>query len=340
MRDKALAISIIFLLTLSSICFMATVTPVSAKAGNGDYITKFTIADANTGTTIYERDFTRNTVSGTFTVTNGESIKVILTVKIAVSSPSSTLTMSTDMSKMSGKDHYWEKQSGSVEISNPNSQSFTFAQKSGTFVLVCYGKASSSEVTKKISDELTIHNSVPINLILLKDSGKTTLDSITPKITDNVINDFNNRMAEKRETLANLKGSGVDAGFLDIYTKVLNQAQAAADAGLADNAVAMLKSLDGLSPPTASSMMIVLALVAVFAVMAALFGLMYFRNRGKAGYIKMMVEDQIKDLEGASMRAQRIDRNMAANLASIKQRLESAVGNSEESEGYDQGGYR
>jgi hypothetical protein len=338
MKNRALALSIIFLLALSSISFMVAVTPVSAAAGRGDYITKYTVSDANTGTTIYDKDFSKSSSAASFTVTNGASIKVTLTVKISISSPSSTLTISTDMGKMSGKDHFWERQSGSVDISNPNSQSFTFAQNAGTFTLVCYGKAFSDQVTQKINSAITLHNSVSFNLILLKDSGKTTLDSITPKLADSAIIDYNNQRSQKLSLLAGF--SGADPGFTAMYQNVINQAKVLADAGLADKATSLLKSLDGINAPTASSMTIVIVLAVVFAVMAGLFAMMFFRNRGKVGYIKMMVEDQIKDLEGASMRAQRIDRNMAANLSSIKERLQNAIGGEEESEGYDQGGYR
>jgi hypothetical protein len=67
-------------------------------------------------------------------------------------------------------------------------------------------------------------------------------------------------------------------------------------------------------------------LVAIFAALMGLFAFMFFRNRGKISYYQMVVEDQIKDLEGLTLRAQKIDRTMAASLDSVKDRLKRLVG--------------
>ena len=47
---------------------------------------------------------------------------------------------------------------------------------------------------------------------------------------------------------------------------------------------------------------------------AGLFGFMFLRVRGKVGYFQLVVEDQIKDLEGLTMRASKIDRTMFFKL--------------------------
>jgi hypothetical protein len=50
------------------------------------------------------------------------------------------------------------------------------------------------------------------------------------------------------------------------------------------------------------------------------------RNRGKVGYFRLVIEDQIKDLEGLTLRASKIDRTISSNLASIEDRLKRLVG--------------
>jgi hypothetical protein len=342
MKNRALALSIIFLLALSSISFIVAVTPVAA-AGTGQWITKYTIADANTGEILIDRNFNPNTISGSGAILNDANLKITVTIKIGVNNPSAQLTLSTDLTKMAGKDHFWEQVGSSYKLGsgyNPNSASFTFNENSGTLTMICYGKAHEDGATVKVSNDVTLHKMVTINLITLRDPSKAVLDSVSPKLGDHTVLDFNNLLKQRQDTLAGYKSSGVDAGFIDIYSKVLSQAQAAANDGLADSAIDMLNSLNVAAPPTGSAIVGLIVVIAVFAVIAVLFALMFFRNRGKVGYIRMMVEDQIKDLEGVSMRAQRIDRNLAANLASIKERLKNSIGGEEESEEYNPGGYR
>ena len=50
------------------------------------------------------------------------------------------------------------------------------------------------------------------------------------------------------------------------------------------------------------------------------------RIRGKVSYMQLVVEDQVKDLEGLTLRASKIDRAMSANLDSVKDRLKHLVG--------------
>ena len=72
--------------------------------------------------------------------------------------------------------------------------------------------------------------------------------------------------------------------------------------------------------------MIMLPAVAIAAVAAVIFAVMFMRARGKTSYYRLVVEDQIKDLEGLTLRASKIDRTMASSLDSVKDRLKRLVG--------------
>jgi hypothetical protein len=61
-------------------------------------------------------------------------------------------------------------------------------------------------------------------------------------------------------------------------------------------------------------------------VVVVLIGFMFVRTRGKLNYDKLVIEDQIKDLEGLTLRAAKIDKNLTVNLESVKDRLKSLVG--------------
>ncbi|MCJ7793562.1 hypothetical protein MUP42_01370, partial [Candidatus Bathyarchaeota archaeon] len=67
-------------------------------------------------------------------------------------------------------------------------------------------------------------------------------------------------------------------------------------------------------------------IIGVLAVVAVVFVVMFLRVRGKISYFQLVVEDQIKDLEGLTLRAQKIDRTMSSNLESVKERLKRLVG--------------
>jgi hypothetical protein len=81
-------------------------------------------------------------------------------------------------------------------------------------------------------------------------------------------------------------------------------------------------------PVTSISFMEVLFFpaVGVLAATTALFGLMFIRGRGKIQYVLLTLEDQIRDLEGLTLRASKIDRTISASLESVKDRLKSIVG--------------
>jgi hypothetical protein len=55
-------------------------------------------------------------------------------------------------------------------------------------------------------------------------------------------------------------------------------------------------------------------------------GIMFLRGRGKIQYVTMVLEDQIRDLEGLTLRASRVDRSISTSLESVKDRLKSVVG--------------
>ena len=69
-----------------------------------------------------------------------------------------------------------------------------------------------------------------------------------------------------------------------------------------------------------------LPIVGVVAAVAVIFAVLFLRVRGKVSYFQLVVEDQIKDLEGLTLRAAKIDRAMSSSLESVKDRLKRLVG--------------
>ena len=324
MKNKILTLSIIVLLTITTIYVSAaSIEPVKA-ANTATYIQKYTISDTATGF-IYSDDLTTGSTSGTFQISNGQSLSVQITITISQGGPSS-LTLSTGMSHPSG-DHYWALQEGSTyslgSNYNPNSASISFPQTAGTFTITCLGIVSG--VTEVSAGGVTLHKGVPVSLVKLSDPAGSVLDEVSHNITDASINEFNTKLASAQKTVNGLSGS--DPAYVTLAQGVIDNAKEVAATGLTDQASQMLDALNNANAPASGAMQILfIPLVAIFAVLTGLFAFMFFRNRGKISYYQMVVEDQIKDLEGLTLRAQKIDRTMAASLDSVKDRLKRLVG--------------
>ncbi len=320
MKTKILALCTIVLLTS---VFVMSISMASAALGPGDWVTKYRIEDASTGQLIVDTESN----SGSGSIIDGAQLKVTVTISIPTSSPSTSLTLGTAMAH-SSRDHYWEHDASdgySLGGYNPNSASFTFSQAAGTLTISCIGVAR-GQVTQTV-DGVTLHKAVPISLVYLKDPSGATLDEVKLNITDSAIDEYNTLLTAKKEKLTSLAGSGVAPGYVELYQNVIVQSQVLAEAGFTDSAIDMLNSLNVSNEPASATMQILfLPLIVVFAVVAGVFGFMFMKARGKVSYFKLVVEDQIKDLEGLSLRASRIDRTISTNLASVEDRLKRLVG--------------
>jgi hypothetical protein len=72
--------------------------------------------------------------------------------------------------------------------------------------------------------------------------------------------------------------------------------------------------------------MFFLPAIGILAAAAVAFVFLFMRARGKIKYVAMVLEDQIKDLEGLTLRASKIDRTISSSLTTIEDRLKRLVG--------------
>ncbi len=327
MKNKLFPIILIILLTSTTLYLSTQNSNVNAATGEGEWIKSFSINDATTGTLILSQNFETGATSGNGQISNGDEIKVTVTIDIGVNNPSSLLSLSTSMPTKI-KDVYWEHSSSdgySLGSYNPAASSFTFSQTAGTLTISCYGKVSGN-VAQTVSG-VTLHKSIGVSLVALKTSSGDLLDEVKRNITDASINNYNTKLAEQQSKLSSLTSQGVSPAITELWSNVITESQTVAESGLTDNALGMLNALDTSSAPASATMEILfIPLVVIFAVIAAILGFLFMKSRSKVGYFKLVVEDQIKDLEGISMRAAKIDRSMGSNLESVKDRLKRLVG--------------
>src|SRR4030066_1291292 len=147
MKTKILAICVFML--LASI-YLISISTTFAAVGGGDWITNYRIADATTGNLILDKDFTTGATSGSGQISNGAELKVTVTINIATSNPSSSLTLSTAMAHSSSLDHYWEHDASdgySLGGYNPNAASFSFTHTAVPLIISCIGVAAGQGAT-------------------------------------------------------------------------------------------------------------------------------------------------------------------------------------------------
>src|SRR3972149_6997213 len=89
MKTKILAICVFVL--IASV-YLISISTTFAAAGEGDWFTKYRIEDATTGNLILAKDFTTGATSGNGQISDGAELKVTVTIDIATSNPSSSLT--------------------------------------------------------------------------------------------------------------------------------------------------------------------------------------------------------------------------------------------------------
>jgi len=304
-------------------------TATTSTIGTGQWITKYTIADATTGLNVLTKDFTTGTTSGTGQIFENEELEITVTINIAVNNPSTDLTLSTSMQHSALQSNmYWSLQSTGYSLGtfNPNAQSFQFPEAQGTLVISCYGLTPSGVVEQQAPGGITLNIPTPISLVTLQDPTVNILDQVKPNVINSDIANYLGLLATRESALKSLQGSGTDPGFISIYTNVINESEALNSQGFTDGAIAMLNGLNVSAPPSATSRALFLPVAGVLAVIAVIFVFMFLRVRGKISYLQLVVEDQIKDLEGLTMRASKIDRTLSSNLESVKDRLKRLVG--------------
>ena len=286
--------------------------------GEGDWITAYTVEDSQTGQKLIEADFAISDEPTILApVISGEPLKVTFTVNVFTSG-SGNLKLATYMQKPSSGP-YWELVPGDYDLGTsftPNAASMEFAWEKGTFEMICYGQAT--RVTRATN----------VTLVQLSSAGAADiLDAIQVTVLTTGADEFQNLYDQKEDKLQDLINSGVAAGYITMYGNMLNQSKALVGKGYVNEAIALLNAIPSSGEPIGSALeMIMIPAIGITAAAAVIFAFMFLRARGKNSYVQLVIEDQIKDLEGLALRASRVDRTISSSLQNIKDRLTDLVG--------------
>jgi hypothetical protein len=318
-------------LKLATLCLFLLLIAVSTTAsivpaycaGEGEWITKYRVEDSKTDQLLMEVDFETGTNNTYGPILAGAELAVRFTVNVFTTG-SGTLKLSTSMQHSSLQDVFWELVTLDYSLGttsnpyNPNSASLEFNWVKGTFEMICYGKIPTTAVVNK---------PVQYTLVQLSSSSGDILDYIKPYVVNAKVDEYQNLLKEKEAKLQSLKASGVAPGYIELFENVITQAKAEAAQGYIDNAIALLNQLSVSNEPISSTMeMFFLPIAGVLGAVSVTLGFLFLRARGKMKYVLLVLEDQIKDLEGLTLRASKIDRTISSSLDSLKDRLKNLVG--------------
>jgi hypothetical protein len=321
MKTKVLAVYLIIVLTIVSFGCIVTTQGVP---GEGDWITSYRVVDPTTQQLMVEVDFettpvTNRSLSPVFA---GSEVAITFTVSVAASSPTTALRLKTAMMPSQIEDVYWRLVSSDYEESliayNPASQEVAFFQTKGELTMTLFGRIPS-----------TVVRDIPVQYLVVTLYGPAgeTLDNLKVKVVTAEMSEYETIFLEKEEKLVSLKESGVAPGYIELYENVLNESRVQANLGNVEGAIGILNTLSVSNEPASSSVEgLFLPVVGVLVVVVAVFGFMFIRGRGRLQYVMMVLEDQIRDLEGLTLRASRVDRTISSSLESVKDRLKSVVG--------------
>jgi hypothetical protein len=317
LRTKIVVLSLVLLLI--SVFLVSIPVSFVGAVGEGQWFTSYTIYDNNSNQVLVQYDSSTGLNQTLSPVIPGSDVKVTFTVNVFAAG-SGDLKLQTGMGKLLS-DRYWELVTQDYALGNdfnPNANPAQFSWTIGTFTMTVYGKIPTS----------TSQSGAPVNLVsLFGPTGGVAIDQISIQATTALMTQFQTLYNQKEAHLKSLKSSGIEQGYIDIYSNVLNASQTEANAGYVSSAIALLNGLTGVNEPVSSTMTFVyIPLIIVLAVISALFAVLFLRVRGKVSYFQLVVEDQIKDLEGLTLRASKIDRAMSSNLESVKERLKRIVG--------------
>ncbi len=327
MSEKGRSLRVkLFGLCLFLFLVVVSMTPVSG-VGEGEWIVSYRVEDLESGQLIMESDFQTGEMAEYIPLFVGKEVLVTITVDISITASYAKLRLSTDLSPSNIEDRYWELYSQDYQFVdyNPALSYVEFQQVKGTFSISCYGRVPTGITQEKVGG-FVLHKSEDFVLIELTSPGGELLDEIKSDVLDAELADYRNLLERRQDKLETLKSSGVAPGYIEIYEGVIEQAEAQAELGFVDEAVAILDLLAVSQEPVSSTVEVLfLPVMGGLAIAVVVTGFLYLRNRGKRNYILSVIEDQIKDLEGLTVRASKLDRTISARLESMKERLKKLI---------------
>ncbi len=300
-------------------------------AEEGGWISWYKVEDLKTKKLIMEKDLITGNEKIYEPVLSGAEYNVTVVLNIAVTVPRSVLKINTSLERASLLDRFWELHTKDYPMVNynPSEKAVRFNQVKGNLTISMYGRIPQN-ITEKIFNGYVINKAVDYSVLELRGPNDEILDYLSFNVIDSKIHEYRNLLRSKENDLKNIKNQGVISSYVKLYEKMLNQSKFEAEKGFIDNAIKILNllSIEGAPKEPTPSILETLFYPTVLILIGVIVftGFMFQRSRAKLNYTLMVVEEQVKELEGLGVRLSKIDKNISLNLDGIKDRLKRLVG--------------
>lgn len=319
----------IFFLLLILCLFTAT---VPAQGQEERWLVSYSVVDMTTKQLIFEHDYETGRTISNAPMFAGAEYNITVTLDVGLSAPYANLSLWVNLNHADSIDRYWEIHTVSLNLTddyNPNIPTFNFWQVEGRYVISTFGRVS-SDLTIVDLGNVVLH--FPINHVTLQLRGPddSLLDEVVLTIIDSEIDSYNFFLGEREADLLEYQEVGVDPAFTDVFENYISLAKSQADRGFIQTAKTILEPLEIEIPPIETGPTLAdqyfLPAVGGLGLLVVLLGVLFFKARGRIAFTSMVVEDQIRELEGLTMRAARTDKNLGERLQEINERLKDMEG--------------
>ena len=315
-------IKLLILITL----ILSTI-PAAQAQSTLPWIEEYTIVNYRTGQTVLEWSSATGEVLQNAPVLAGDEYRITFTLNVrqTVDNAVLTLTLSSFMIQQS-EATFWQVGPEFPRTSdfNPATRTIGLHHNQGIYQITAIGKIT-SDATVFVGEGVTLHRPLEITMVALDGPVGTDYDDITVTVIDSKIDDYRFLLRQKQTELQDYQAGNVDPAYIQLYENFLALAEQQAEQGLVDSAIDLLNNLEVEAPPesTGPSWMEQYFIPAVGGSLAlAIIGIVLFvRTNSRLGFLKMIVEDQIREMEALQSRASRIDKNLAQRLDEINTKL-------------------
>ncbi|MFQ6053426.1 MAG: hypothetical protein ACE5OO_04260 [Candidatus Bathyarchaeia archaeon] len=297
--------------------------------GEGEmWFVGYRVEDLTTRQLVLERDLETGSLLRNAPVFAGAEYNITVTLDIGLTAAYANLTLRLSLLHADSIDRFWEIHTANLSLAggyNPNVAEITFSQVKGRYVISTFGRVPSDLTITPLGSGLTLHRPVNFTVIRLIGPDGAVLDEISLNIIDSEIDGYRFIRGEKERELQGYKESRVDPAYIELFENFLRLADEQSEVGFVRNAVDILEALEVEVPPVQTGPSLAeryfLPSVGGLGVLSVALASLLVRARGKASYVSMIVDDQIREMEALTTRAKRIDRSLASRLQEISDRL-------------------
>ena len=316
------------LATLFLIIIMAPLLATGAAGLEERWIVAYKVVDLSSRQLILERDFELDRDIQNAPLLAGGEYNLTIFLDVGLTAAYANLTLSVNLDHASNIDRYWEIHTTDLNLTedyNPNEDEFKFRQVEGRYRVSTFGRIPVNRTVTDLGHDHSLHRPVNHRFIQLTGPDGSLLSEVALTVIDSEIDGYRYYLGQREADLVGYQETQVDPAFISLFESLIALAEAQAEAGFVGTAQSILESIDIDIPPVRTEATFqekyFLPAVGGLGALVVILGALFFRANGRLSFTKMIVEDQIRELEGLTLRASRTDRNLGQKLQEINDKL-------------------